>query len=129
MNIDDYNSYGPCAQSARYQGSGDSSLHYLCNWNLININLCTSDVDKMVTGFVCSACGETERVQSSSGRRRLDNSSMDGVYELLESILANKVAQKNIQLDFEHLMNQAAYMCKNCYYAYVKHVKSFEVTM
>ena len=70
-----------------------------------------------------------ERVQSSSERRRLNNSSMDGVYELLESILANKVAQKNIQLDFEHLMNQAAYMCKNSYYAYVKHVKSFEVTM
>ena len=100
------------AHKVRYQGSGDSSLHYLCNWNVINIKLRTSDVDKMATGFVCLACGETERVQSSSGRRRLDNSSMDGVYELLESILANKVTQKNIQLDFEHLMNQAAYMCK-----------------
>ena len=77
---------------ARYQGSGDSSLHYLCNWNVINIKY----VDKMATGFTCSACGETERVQSSSGRRRLNNSSMDGVYELLESILANEVAQKNI---------------------------------
>ena len=49
------------------------------------------------------------------------------VYKLLESVLANKVAQKNIQLNFEHLMNQAAYMCKNCHYAYEKHVKSFEV--
>ena len=56
----------PWMGRARYQGSGDSSSHYLCNWNVINIKLRASDVDKMATGFICSACGETERVQSSS---------------------------------------------------------------
>ena len=79
----------------------------------------------MATSFFSSACGETERIQNSSGRRKLNNS-MD-VYKLLESVLANKVAQKNTQLDFEHLMNQAAYMYKNSHYAYEKHVKLFEV--
>ena len=49
------------------------------------------------------------------------------MYNLLESVLANKVEQRCIQLDLSHLMNQATYMCKNCYYAYEKHIKSLEV--
>ena len=49
----------------------------------------------MATVFFCSACGDTERVQSYTGRRKLNSSSLDNVYKLLESVIANKVAQSN----------------------------------
>ena len=78
----------------------------------------------MATVFFYSACGYTERIQSCTGRRRLNSSFLDNVYKLLESVIANKVAQSNIQLDLGHLMNQATYMCKSCYYAYEYHHKA-----
>ena len=52
----------------------------------------------MATVFFCSACGDTERVQSCTGRRRLNSSSLDNVYKLLESVIANKAAQNNTDL-------------------------------
>ena len=52
----------------RHQGPSDPNLYYLCNWNVINIKLCTSDVEKMATGFICLACGETKCVQRCSGQ-------------------------------------------------------------
>ena len=60
-----------------------------CNQTELRIH----DVDKMATVFFCSACGDTERVQSCSCRQKVNNSSVDGVhmYNLLESVLANKV--------------------------------------
>ena len=59
----------------------------------------------MVTVFFCSACGDTERVQSCTGRRRLNSSSLDNVYKLLESVIANKVAQSNILGSFMMAMS------------------------
>ena len=84
----------------------------------------------MATVLFCSACSDTERVQSSSGRRKVKNSYVDGildVYKLLESVIANKIEARSIQVDLGQLMSHATYMCKMCYYAYEKYIRSLEV--
>ena len=51
-----------------YQGSGSSSIYYLCDWNVINNN-CVPDVGLkwQQYSFVWLVV-DAERVQSSSGR-------------------------------------------------------------
>ena len=77
--------------------------------------------------YFCAACGDTERVKKSSGRRKVTTSSSRNVYSLLESIIGNKISERNLQVDVAQLMEETAYMCKNCFYAYEKHIQSLEV--
>ena len=77
--------------------------------------------------YFCAACGDTERVKKSSGRRKVTTSSSRNVYSLLESIIGNKISERNLQVDVPQLMEETAYMCKNCFYVYEKHIQSLEV--
>ena len=61
--------------------------------------------------YFCAACGDTERVKRSSGRRKVTTSSSRNVYSLLESI-GNKISERNLQVDVPQLMEETAYMCK-----------------
>ena len=61
--------------------------------------------------YFCAACGDTERVKKSSGRRKVTTSSSRNVYSLLESIIGNKISERNLQVDVPQLMEAFFQFC------------------
>ena len=56
-----------------------TGICHLCYWNLIKENIYVMRA-KLTTVFFCLTCGYTERVQSCSGRQKVNDSSMDGMH-------------------------------------------------
>ena len=77
--------------------------------------------------FFCAGCGETQRVKESKGRRKINSSSSERVFTLLKSLITCELDRRGSEEDVDVLMQHATYMCKNCFYAYEKHINSLEV--
>jgi len=84
----------------------------------------------MVSSFMCAACGDTDKVKLSTGRRKLNTTPVSrDVYIVLKSIITNKLAENeaNQQVNLAVVLNQATHMCKNCYYAYNWYIITLKV--
>lgn len=77
--------------------------------------------------FFCAGCGETERVKESKGRRKINSGSSERVFTLLKSVVTCELERRGSEEDVDVLMQQTTHMCKNCFYAYEKHINSLEV--
>lgn len=84
-----------------------------------------TDLDE--TPLFCIGCGDVERIKKTSSRRNITTASSRHIFPLWKSVITDEIEKSEFQGDVNELLGRAKTMCKTCFYAYEKQVKSLEV--